>query len=345
MNHDSTEKIEERIRRALQRKPYDPMPFQDEWLNREPAHIVAVLPAGISSPARFSGKSVVAAILSTAALLFIALSAFLLIPKEDPSRSDSPAIALYKKGEVTVNRNHQTLKLNPGFQLLRNDQIIVAREGRLDLRMPDSSLIRIQGEAEIRLLSLNQKIRLEQKKGTTFHSVVPSTVAERVDYTIQSPTAIASVRGTRFVVQTDDTGTIVRVTEGIVAAGAAGTDEARTIELKEEEEVEIRADIKKIEKKHANTADDLVVFTELDRQRKVWNPEVTKQIEGMHATSDEGQIEKIYRRPLEILYMTDGRVLKGVVASQVDRTLILHTTEGVIAVPIEELKEVRFQQE
>lgn len=100
-----------------------------------------------------------------------------------------------------------------------------------------------------------------------------------------------------------------------------------------------------MKKKRANTTVDLVIYSELDRQRDLWNPEVLKQVEGMHATADEGQIEKIYSRPLEILYMTDGRVLKGVVAAQVDRTLILHTTEGVIAVPIEELQEVRFQRE
>jgi hypothetical protein len=72
---------------------------------------------------------------------------------------------------------------------------------------------------------------------------------------------------------------------------------------------------------------------------------VLQQLSAIEATADEGQIEKIYQRPLEILYMTDGRVLRGVVASQVDRTLILHTTEGVLVVPIEDLQEIRFQKQ
>jgi hypothetical protein len=209
--------------------------------------------------------------------------------------------------------------------------------------MPDGSLMQIQGEAEIRLLSLNRRIALEQKKGSTYHSVVPST--NRQEYSIQTPTAIASVRGTRFAVENGETGTVVRVTEGSVEATDIKTDEPLSVILSTGEETEITADIKNIEKKRANTTVDLVIYNELDRQRDLWNPEVLKQVEGMHATADEGQIEKIYSRPLEILYMTDGRVLKGVVAAQVDRTLILHTTEGVIAVPIEELQEVRFQRE
>lgn len=347
MSRDSTEHLDERTLRAMKRLPIDPGPFQDEWLTAEPTRVVPVLPGQRLLPTlslfAFSKKSLSVSILSTAALLLVALSAFFLIPREDPAGPDSPAIVLFKKGDVALNRQDQALQLTPGFQLLRNDRITVMTGARLDLRMPDGSLMQIQGEAEIRLLSLNRRIALEQKKGSTYHSVVPST--NRQEYSIQTPTAIASVRGTRFAVENGETGTVVRVTEGSVEATDIRTDAPRSVILSTGEETEITADIKNIEKKRANTTVDLVIYNELDRQRDLWNPEVLKQVEGMHATADEGQIEKIYSRPLEILYMTDGRVLKGVVAAQVDRTLILHTTEGVIAVPIEELQEVRFQRE
>jgi hypothetical protein len=347
MSRDSTEHLDERTLRAMKRLPLDPGPFQDEWFTAEPTCVVPVLPGPRLLPAlslsAFSKKSLSVSFLSTAALLLVALSAFFLIHREDPAGPDSPAIVLFKKGDVALNRKDQALPLTPGFQLQRDDRITVAAQSRLDLRMPDGSLMQIQGEAEIRLLSLNRKIALEQKKGSTYHSVVPST--NRQEYSIQTPTAIASVRGTRFAVENGETGTVIRVAEGSVETSDVRTDEQRSVILNAGEEAEIVPDIKDIEKKRANTTVDLVIYSDLDRQRDLWNPEVMKQVEGMHATADEGQIEKIYSRPLEILYMTDGRILKGVVAAQVDRTLILHTTDGVIAVPIEELQEVRFQRE
>ncbi len=336
MKRNATNKMEERLERALKRLPLDPGPFREEWLDAEPETIVDVLPR----------KRFPRAWLAAAAVLLAAISSFFLINREDPDGLHKPAVVLLRTGSVVMHRGSEAVPLQPGFRLQKDDTVTVPANARLDLRMPDGSLMQIRGEAEIRLASLNRRIVVEQKMGRSYHSVADSS--ERIEFTVETPTAIASVRGTRFVVENSLQATTIRVTEGSVQTTVrrpGPEEESSTSVLHASEEVEIEQNTRILKKKSANTTADLVIFNELSRQRDLWSPEVMQQVEIMEATTDQGEIEKIYDRPLETLYMTDGRVLKGVVAAQVDRTLILHTTEGVIAVPIEELQEIRFDRE
>jgi len=46
---------------------------------------------------------------------------------------------------------------------------------------------------------------------------------------------------------------------------------------------------------------------------------------------------------VEKIHLVDGRILEGVIASQVGNKIILHTTTGIFIVNIDDVKEITFE--
>ena len=339
-SHDDEKSIDRQVLQKLKQMPLEPAPFSPDWLNTEPKVTLAedTILGRSSSAAGIRNRIF---LLSAAASVILAITGFLYTNQKSlPGTPQLPAIVIFRQGEVSVTGNDKAIL--PGFRLQSNDTVQIAENSRLDLQLPDHSLVRIKGQAEIRLISSSEKkIAIEQRIGSSYHYVAQSE--HRDDYQITTPTAIASVRGTQFKVNSTSNSTSITVSNGKVQAENLFHGTSAIVE--KAETAEITANNEVVEKKHANITDDIVTFNEMQDQQRVWNPNVMNEMKSIEPTSDAKTIEKLYQRQLEILYMTDGQVLKGVVASQVDRTLILHTTEGVVAIPIENLKEVRFSSD
>lgn len=335
----------EPIRKALARPVGEPPAFREEWFEMSPS--VVVLDPGMRRRPVLPFAAAAAAVLVAGLGLFLYRQADRQKPAEPIAKSNAVVVVLLARGPVHATRGDQTLTLNAGSTLQSQDTVSAEVGAETDLLLPDQSIVRLRGQGSLTLSAIDERIRLVQSNGTTYHDVSPSP--QRTAYEVQTPTAIAGVRGTRFEVTATPGTTSIHVTQGKVEVSPP--DRARAFEATVLEPGEVAvttADAAegapRIEKKSASQPENLVIYTAMDRNREELGPDLLGQIAGMKNTSDQGEIEKIYSRPLETLVLSDGTILKGVVASQAGNRLILHTTRGIVIVPVENLQEIQYQK-
>lgn len=330
----------EPIKKALENLPSGAPPFSEDWFQQQPRTIA------FPSRSRPLKRALIAAsLLFTAGIAYFIYGFLNTRPPVPPATETAGRmiVVLLAKGKITMNRNGQSFPVSTGSTLRRDDLLLAANGASVDLLLPDRSLIRLRGEGELKLLDVDRNIRLRQEKGETFHAVMPSQ--ERQSYRIETPTAIAGVRGTRFEVRISGTSTQVTVADGrVLMAPPEGAHGFEPVEVRAGESGAADPGTEKIEKKTAKFPVSLVIFDEMEQSRRMMGQVLLDQVSGMKDTAEQAEIEKIYNRPLETLVLADGKVLKGVVASQVEGKLILHTTEGVIVVPVEDLIEIRYEK-
>lgn len=336
----------EPIRHALARPVGEPPAFREEWFEMSPS--VVVLDPGMRRRRVVPVAAAAAAVLVAGLGLFLYREADRQKPAEPvAAKSNAVVVVLLARGPVRAIRGDQTLALNAGSTLQSHDTISADADAETDLLLPDQSIVRLRGEGSLTLSDIDGRIRLMQSNGTTYHDVAPSAL--RKGYEVQTPTAIAGVRGTRFEVTATPGATTIHVTQGTVEVSPPdGAPEFEPTVLEPGEIAVTAADSAdgsaRIEKKNASQPENLVIYTAMDRNRDELGSDLLGQIAGMKNTSDQGEIEKIYNRPLETLVLSDGTILKGVVASQAGNRLILHTTRGIVIVPVENLQEIQYQK-
>lgn len=336
----------EPIRQSLKRSPADPPPFREEWFEMSPS--VVVLDPSVQKR-RFLPLAAAATVFLLAGMglfLYNRMSQQV-APATVAARTGPSVIVLLARGTVTFHRGGQSLPLNAGSTLQPGDTVSANPHSEADLLLPDQSIVRLRGEGSLTLAAVDEHVRLVQSSGTTYHDVAVSS--SRASYELQTPTAVAGVRGTRFEVTLTPQSASIHVTSGTVEV--APPDQKKAFEpllLQPGESVDAPAHLPgegvRLEKKNANAPESIVIYTAMEQNRQTLGADLLKQIADMNNTSDQGEIEKIYNRPLETLVLSDGTVLKGVVASQAGDKLILHTTKGIVIVPVENLQEIQYQK-
>ena len=134
----------------------------------------------------------------------------------------------------------QRRNLQAGETLQEGDQLQLDPNAFVAVRLADGSLVRVQAQSDVLLQQMRRRGRagnlqsvLELHTGGLDASVTPVTPvkhppASQRHFEIRTPVASTSVRGTRFSVQTDETGrTIAAVDEGAVAVTAASAAQGR----------------------------------------------------------------------------------------------------------------------
>lgn len=131
---------------------------------------------------------------------------------DTPQRPDSPAQSL-RQGQL----------------LQEGDQLQLAPDAFVAIRLADGSLVRVQSRSDLLLRQMRRKGRagslqsvLDLREGGVEASVPPEAGASPRRLEIRTPAASTSVRGTRFLVQTGaDGSTAAAVDQGLVAVGSA----------------------------------------------------------------------------------------------------------------------------
>ncbi len=150
----------------------------------------------------------------------------------------SPSYALASKCTLSITSGNVDVILQgaeeeqagtDGMSLDAGDRVITATDSQAELMFFDGSILTLESGTEVEITKLKgeehfRTILLKQWIGTTY-SRVEKMVDSGSQYEIETPTALAAVRGTQFFTEVDETGaTTVATTEGLVSVSGQGAE-------------------------------------------------------------------------------------------------------------------------
>lgn len=259
-------------------------------------------------------------------------------PQTVPSR----ALVMSVRGQVNVERAGTAVAVHTGDILVEADRIETGADSVLDLAVSGHA-IRIMGQSSASIAELRRNpdgsaksVRMRLDKGGLLS--VAGRLSGPDKFEVQTPTAIAGVRGTRFLVQTDEQGTRVRLFQGSVMVQANGQE--RILESGSA----VRVTSEKMESAGPEETSYLVDFNELEANPDLRDPEILQAAEALQSARTAEEIKKLYQK-IEIIRLRDGREFRGVIASQTGSRVIIHTPEGIYIVDKGELELVDLVEE
>ena len=134
------------------------------------------------------------------------------------------ALLAVRHGQVWVNAN----LAEPGMALQEGDTVKTSEGAEATIVFFDSSVLRLSANTEIMVKRVSAKPRIVQVRqiaGDTWSRVL--RISGVVDYEIETPNTIATVRGTGFKISVTEHGTKIGVKEG--AVHVAATIEGRIV--------------------------------------------------------------------------------------------------------------------
>ena len=272
------------------------------------------------------------------------------------SKTDARVSVLSAIGAVSLNTPGAPLK--PGDTLGAGDRVITGKNSLAELRLASNSALRIYENTEF-MITKNEldpaggigNAQMDVRKGKTL--LLFGKLARDSSVKVKTPTAVASVRGTSFIVDVkEESGkskgtTTLKVIDGKVRVEAGKKpEENRVVEqgerivLDQERVVEERKpiparELKELKKEEEKLSEKII---EAPAEAKKEEP---KQIEPLKppVLKTEKAIRDYYKK-LEIINLDDGSTLVGAVIFQNQQVVRIHTTNGVVQVPTYSVKNV-----
>lgn len=145
--------------------------------------------------------------------------------------ADSVALLSASKGKVDISRDAKAIKFKNGELLKNNDELRTGGESFAAYKYIDgSSTIKVFSNSLVRITANRSGKTLSKKvvvdKGSVFTSVKPKTGA----FMVQTPTTVASVKGTGFLTKLTDKGeSMFIVTDGEVEIKIMNQDEVKSV--------------------------------------------------------------------------------------------------------------------
>lgn len=152
------------------------------------------------------------------AIIFTGLSVFLflnLIDKSDiATTDDNIANITFIKGNVTVTRDGQSSKAKLEDILYSSDKIIVGKESEIHFMFSSLGVFKLKSNTELILSQLGLETKVNLKKGKFFTALKKLKKTQK--FNIQTPTAVAGVRGTSFFVNAHKNNSEIAVLTGSI---------------------------------------------------------------------------------------------------------------------------------
>lgn len=145
--------------------------------------------------------------------------------------ADSVALLSASKGKVDISRDAKAIKFKNGELLKNNDELRTGGESFAAYKYIDgSSTIKVFSNSLVRITANRSGKTLSKKvvvdKGSVFTSIKPKTGA----FMVQTPTTVASVKGTGFLTKLTDKGeSMFIVTDGEVEIKIMNQDEVKSV--------------------------------------------------------------------------------------------------------------------
>ncbi len=122
---------------------------------------------------------------------------------------------LYPQGNVNVERGTQKLLATEEFELQTKDIIITNPDSSAKVALFNSIFVDIDSNTKVSLESLKKdNIQLNQEYGSTWSKVTKLFAVN--NYNLQTPNSIASVRGTEFGTENNQTDTLNTLIDGVL---------------------------------------------------------------------------------------------------------------------------------
>lgn len=134
--------------------------------------------------------------------------------------SDNVEVATLSQGSAEYNRRGSWEPANIGTKLQLSDSVRTTDDGAM-LTFYESIIVELEPGAEISIEELSEdKVKIKQEKGTTWNKF--TSILGIQNYEVETPTTVATVRGTEFGVDADNDE--ITVLEGNVGASMNGKD-------------------------------------------------------------------------------------------------------------------------
>lgn len=195
--------------------------------------------------------------------------------------SQSKALVVFKKGKSYVINNNQKKEIKINTILKESDIIKTEKDAYVNLQLSNGVLIRVGENTQITLNKIvrkdnNEEFSIQLSQGEVL-SKVEKDNKKKTKLDIQSPTAIASVRGTEFFVEAEKDSSTIAVNEGKVEVSSIDGTQKQTVEAGEK----IIATFKEMKKSILETYEKqkFEMLQELEKTKKQNFENVLKQIE------------------------------------------------------------------
>ncbi|MCB5263358.1 MAG: FecR family protein [Candidatus Cloacimonadaceae bacterium] len=145
--------------------------------------------------------------------------------------ADSVAILSASKGKVSLERALKNLKFKNGELLQNKDVLRTGAESFAAYKYIDaSSMIKLFSNSVVTVNASKEGGKLSKKVNVTKGSILTQVKKGSGTFTVQTPTTVASVKGTEFLTKVDDDGfSTFTVTDGEVELRVLETDEVQTV--------------------------------------------------------------------------------------------------------------------
>ncbi len=177
------------------------------------------------------------------------------VSESKKSSNELSAVVVFAVGDSSIKHADNTLeKAQLGTALKAGDHVVTGDNGKVDVQFPDGSNIRISPKSVIDFSKLSQN---NEGTSQTEIALVSGKVFAKVNkakkddnFTVVTPTAIAGVRGTSFIVESESgQPSKVKVVDGSVAF----SNRAPALEKLSAEEINGNADLKKLQESLSNS--------------------------------------------------------------------------------------------
>ncbi|MCP5502465.1 MAG: FecR domain-containing protein [Leptospiraceae bacterium] len=235
------------------------------------------------------------------------------------------------QGTITVtSENGMQKKISIGSSLEEKDKIETGKDSYLELLLVSGAKIRLKSQTNLVLQELSpdkKNTELKLLNGTLISTVNKKNKEE--SFKVETPTAVAGVRGTLFLIKVETKDGEIRtqlgVKEGQVVINGINKSLEEIVVQANEEVVEVQN--QKFEKRSLNAS--------LEREFS-FAEEDDNTIKFYGEKSTEEMIRKKYKK-LEVITLSDGTKLRGVISSMGEKEITIETPEGTAIIPREKL--------
>lgn len=194
--------------------------FDPNWIGKQPRFIVEdkIMNVPTAVILRFPKMMWLAA----AAILLFTIGVWITFltskPESEIVRGTTlRAAVVFVKGQVSVMRDEE-MKLHRGDLLNESDIILTGAGGALDISLTDSSVVRVKENSKLILKQLREdngfQIKINLASGRVLNIIEKEKKTS--NFYVETPSAVAAVRGTSFEVNASENESMVFVVEGAV---------------------------------------------------------------------------------------------------------------------------------
>jgi hypothetical protein len=265
------------------------------------------------------------------------------------NKSAAAFISFYSGTATIQTAGAQPRPVNVQDMVKDGDIIETGDKSSVIVQVGDELLVRFEANTKVVVSSISDiaKREINLEKGKVLSSV--SKLKKGSEYSVKTPTAVASVRGTEFLTDFDNGKTIVAVGKGSVSVVKTETKEEKLVDLGNSvvisDKVEMRG-INKVETLELKKLETTPVIKDLE---KMTPEDLNKKMEETVKTDEEinAEIEKLsgmsyeemklkYQR-IDVISMYNGRVIKGVIMTRGAYLKIL-TPSGIVTVQAKDVQ-------